>query len=156
MKVIHYDEIEAAPVETEGAANCRMCCLIGPDDEAPSFSMRRFELAPGGHTPKHAHAYEHEVYVLEGTGVVLEGEREHPLRPGSAVYVPPNQVHQFRNTGPTAAQVPVFDSASAPRRAGGLRGGVQWIAFSFQRSAFSSQISAASRSAYCLKLTADS
>jgi quercetin dioxygenase-like cupin family protein len=99
MKVIHTEQIEAAPVDMEGAVNCCIRCLIGPDDAAPSFSMRQFEVAPGGHTPKHAHAYEHEVYVLEGSGVALEGEREHPLRPGSAVYVPPNQLHQFRNTG---------------------------------------------------------
>ena len=99
MKVMHYEQIEAAPVEMDGAANCRMRCLIGPNDNAPSFSMRHFELAAGGHTPKHAHGHEHEVFVLEGTGVVLEGNKEHPLRPGSIVFIPPNQVHQFRNTG---------------------------------------------------------
>jgi len=100
MKVIHTEQIEATPVDMEGAVKCRIRCLIGPDDAAPSFSMRQYEVAPGGHTPKHTHAYEHEVFVLEGSGVVLEGEREHPLRSGSAVYVPPNQLHQFRNTGP--------------------------------------------------------
>ena len=100
MKVIHTEQIEAIPVDMEGAVKCRIRCLIGPDDAAPSFSMRQYEVAPGGHTPKHTHAYEHEVFVLEGSGVVLEGEREHPLRSGSAVYVPPNQLHQFRNTGP--------------------------------------------------------
>jgi quercetin dioxygenase-like cupin family protein len=99
MKVVQSEQIEAGQVQIDGAVNCRMRCLIGPDDAAPSFSMRLFEVAPGGHTPKHTHAYEHEVFVLEGSGVVLEGEREHPLRPGSAVYVPPNQLHQFRNTG---------------------------------------------------------
>jgi quercetin dioxygenase-like cupin family protein len=99
MKVIHTEQIEATPVDMEGAVKCRIRCLIGPDDAAPSFSMRQYEVAPGGHTPKHTHAYEHEVFVLEGSGVVLEGEREHPLRSGSAVYVPPNQLHQFRNTG---------------------------------------------------------
>ena len=99
MKVVHTEQVEAGPVQMEGAANCRMRCLIGPDDAAPSFSMRQFEVAPGGHTPKHTHAYEHQVFVLEGNGVVLEGDREHPLRSGVAVYVPPNQLHQFRNTG---------------------------------------------------------
>lgn len=102
MKVIHCEQIEAAPVEAEGAVQCRMRCLIGPDDAAPSFSMRQFEVAPGGSTPKHAHAHEHEVFILEGAGVVLEGQREHLLRPGVAVFVPPNQMHQFRNTGTTA------------------------------------------------------
>jgi quercetin dioxygenase-like cupin family protein len=99
MKVCHCEQIEPMPVSVEGAANCRMRCLIGPDDAAPSFSMRQFEVAPGGHTAKHAHAHEHEIFVLEGSGVVLEGDREHPLRPGSAVYVAPNDLHQFRNTG---------------------------------------------------------
>jgi quercetin dioxygenase-like cupin family protein len=64
--------------------------------------MRQFEVAPGGHTPLHTHGYEHEVFVLEGRGVVLEGDREHPLCSGSVVYVPPKQVHQFRNTGDVA------------------------------------------------------
>ena len=99
MKVVHCEQIEAAPVVTQGASNCLIRCLIGPDDDAPSFSMRHFEIAPGGHTPKHAHAHEHEVFIIEGEGMVLEGDREHPLRSGVVVYVPPNQTHQFRNTG---------------------------------------------------------
>ena len=61
--------------------------------------MRQFEVAPGGYTPRHSHPYEHEVFVLEGEGVVIEGETEHPLRPGDVIYVVPDEVHQFRNTG---------------------------------------------------------
>ena len=99
MKVAHYEQIQASPVDMEGAAGCRMRCLIGPDDGAPTFSMRLFEIASGGHTPKHSHAHEHEAFVLEGIGTVLEGDQEHPLRAGSSVLVPPNQLHQFRNTG---------------------------------------------------------
>lgn len=99
MKVVHLDQIDAAPVTTEGASGCRIRCLIGQEDGAPSFSMRQFEVQPGGFTPRHAHGHEHEVFVLEGTGVVLEGAKEHPLRPGVAVFVPPQQEHQFRNTG---------------------------------------------------------
>jgi quercetin dioxygenase-like cupin family protein len=101
MKIVHRDPVQLMPVAADGAVGCRMCCLIGPDDKAPSFSMRQFEVAPGGHTPKHTHAYEHEVFVIEGTGVVLEGDREHPVGPGSAIYVRPDELHQFRNTGST-------------------------------------------------------
>jgi quercetin dioxygenase-like cupin family protein len=101
MKVIHCEQIEAAPVSTEGSAGCRIRCLIGPDDRAPSFTMRQFEIAPGGYTPQHAHGHEHEVFILEGTGVVVDGSQEHSLRPGTAVFVPPKQPHQFRNTGST-------------------------------------------------------
>ena len=99
MKVIDCEHIPAAPVAAEGSAGCRIRCLIGPDDGAPSFSMRHFEVAPGGHTPEHAHGHEHEVFILEGTGVVRQGTQEHALRPGTVVYVPPKQMHQFCNTG---------------------------------------------------------
>jgi quercetin dioxygenase-like cupin family protein len=62
--------------------------------------MRHFEVAPGGHTPRHFHDYEHEVFVLEGSGVVVEGDREHRLQAGDVVFVKPNEVHQFLNPGP--------------------------------------------------------
>ncbi len=99
MKVVQYQQVEAAPVDMEGAVGCQIRCLIGEPDGAPSFSMRQFEVAPGGHTPKHTHAYEHEVFVLEGNGVALEGNVEHPLSPGSVIFVKPNELHQFRNAG---------------------------------------------------------
>ena len=99
MKVVHYEQIESTPVAAEGAVGCRIRCLVGPEDAAPSFSMRHFEVAAGGYTPRHAHGHEHEVFVLEGSGVVLEGDVEHPLRPGTVAFVPRKQEHQFRNTG---------------------------------------------------------
>ena len=100
MKVVHCEQIPLAAVATEGAQSVRMRCLLGQQDNAPSFTMRQFELAPGGHTPKHTHNYEHEVFVLEGAGVFVEGDEEHPVGPGIAVLVDPNLPHQFRNTGP--------------------------------------------------------
>jgi quercetin dioxygenase-like cupin family protein len=99
MKVVHYEQINAQAVTTEGAAGCRIRCLVDASDGAPSFSMRQFEVAPGGYTPKHSHGHEHEVFILEGAGVVDAGGTEYALRPGSAVFVPPGQEHQFRNTG---------------------------------------------------------
>lgn len=99
MKVNHYQEIEATPVDMEGASGCTVRWLVGQPDGAPNFAMRQFEVAPGGHTPRHNHPYEHEVYVLEGHGVVYEGDVEHPLKPGDVIYVAPDEMHQFRNTG---------------------------------------------------------
>ena len=86
-------------VEMEGATGCRVRQLVGQVDQAPNFAMRQFEVAPGGHTPKHFHDYEHEVFVLEGEGLVVDGDQEQPLASGDVVYVAPNDVHQFRNTG---------------------------------------------------------
>ena len=135
MKVNAYQQAEQAPVAMEGAAGCQMRRLLGPEDGTPTFAMRQFEVAPGGHTPRHSHPYEHEVFVLEGEGVVLEGEREHRLRPGDVVFVVPGEIHQFRNTGAVPlkflclipnsamspamqAQVQVADACTIPSAAG--------------------------------------
>jgi quercetin dioxygenase-like cupin family protein len=101
MKVQPSQHVELQPVNMEGASGCQVRWLLGERDGAPNFAMRQFELAPGGYTPRHFHDYEHEVYVLEGQGTVIEGDTEHPLRPGDVVLVSPNDVHQFRNTGET-------------------------------------------------------
>jgi quercetin dioxygenase-like cupin family protein len=99
MKVVNYQQVKAAPVNMEGSHNCSVRWLIGEADGAPSFAMRQFEVAAGGYTPRHFHDYEHEVFVLEGSGVVVEDRTEHPLKPGDVILVKPNEVHQFRNTG---------------------------------------------------------
>jgi quercetin dioxygenase-like cupin family protein len=99
MRVKHYQEVSASEVTMEGAAGCRVRWLIGEADQAPNFAMREFEVAPGGHTPKHFHDYEHEVYVLSGSGMVMDGDTERPIKQGDVVFVAPNDVHQFRNTG---------------------------------------------------------
>ena len=99
MQVKHHSEVPANEVTMEGAAGCRVRWLIGDADRAPNFAMREFEVAPGGHTPKHFHDYEHEVFVLAGNGVVVDGEEERPLAAGDVIFVEANDVHQFRNTG---------------------------------------------------------
>lgn len=99
MRIKQHTEVPASEVTMEGAAGCRVRWLIGEGDQAPTFAMREFEVEPGGHTPKHFHNYEHEVFVLAGAGVILDGDEERPLAAGDVVYVAPDDVHQFRNTG---------------------------------------------------------
>ena len=103
MKVCHYEQVDSSPVETNQANGCTVRRLVDPSDGAPNFTMRQLEVAPGGYTPRHHHPHEHEVYILEGSGVVLEGDRERPLKPGDVVFIAPHEVHQFRNT----AEVPL-------------------------------------------------
>jgi quercetin dioxygenase-like cupin family protein len=81
--------------------------------------MREYEVSPGGYTPRHSHPYEHEVFVLEGQGIVLEGDAEHRIGPGDVVLVAPNDLHQFRNTGraPLRFLCLVPNSAVGPRAA---------------------------------------
>ena len=99
MQVNHYEAVPQQPVEMEGSYGCQVRWLLGEPQGAPSFAMRQFEVAPGGYTPRHSHPYEHEVFVLEGEGEVIEGDQPHRLSPGAVVLVKPDEVHQFRNTG---------------------------------------------------------
>jgi quercetin dioxygenase-like cupin family protein len=86
-------------VEMEGAEGVEMQWLLKGDHGVPHFEMRRFIVHRDGHTPHHQHAFEHEVYVLSGRGVLVhEGER-YPLAPEDVVYMPANDMHQFINAG---------------------------------------------------------
>ncbi len=117
MKILSYDQIEAVPVDLDGATGCKIRCLIDDSDGAPNFAMRHFEVAPNGHTPLHSHSHEHEVFVLQGSGTIMEGDQEHPLRSGTAVFVPGGTQHQFKNTGTTPLKficlIPNLTDASA-------------------------------------------
>ena len=71
--------------------------LIGPEQGAPNFVMRLFTLDEGGHSPRHTHAWEHEIYVLSGKGMAVSAEEETAIAAGDFIYIPPNELHQLQN-----------------------------------------------------------
>ena len=81
-----------------GAENCEMQELLTESSGAPNFAMRLFEVKPNGHTPQHAHPWEHEIYILQGQGEV-RGESNIPFKAADALLVPANVLHQFYNSG---------------------------------------------------------
>jgi len=87
-------------MDMPGAAGVAMRLMVGSDDGAPNFAMRLFEVESGGHTPRHQHDYEHEILVLEGNGELInhDGDSEQ-LSAGDVVFMPANELHQFRNAG---------------------------------------------------------
>jgi quercetin dioxygenase-like cupin family protein len=99
MKITNLQKCERFPVTMDGAAGATRQVPIGKADGAPNFSIRVFTLEPGGHTPHHQHESEHLNYILEGSGVALEGEIPRPVCAGDFVLVKPHEKHQYRNTG---------------------------------------------------------
>lgn len=93
------DSSETTAVELDGVKDVAMRVLLGAADDMPNFSMRHFVVQPGGHTPKHAHDYEHQVIVLAGDGEADHGPETVQFHPGDVLYVEADQMHQFRNTG---------------------------------------------------------
>jgi quercetin dioxygenase-like cupin family protein len=84
------------PVEMAGVKGVTMAVMVGREHNAPNFSMRQFIVEPGGHSPRHSHDYEHEVFVVSGGGMVLLDGSERPIRAGDVIYVPADHEHQFR------------------------------------------------------------
>jgi quercetin dioxygenase-like cupin family protein len=94
---VEYEAVDAADGLEKGV-------LVGPDDGAPNFAIRRFTLAPGAEVPKHTNAVEHEQHVLSGEYVVGiddgsgDGE-EHVVGAGDSLLIPAGVVHWYRNEG---------------------------------------------------------
>ncbi|MCD4651924.1 MAG: cupin, partial [Candidatus Cloacimonetes bacterium] len=60
MKVQPYADVTLEDVNVDGADKVKIRWLIAEKDKAANFAMRMFEVEPGGHTPYHQHAWEHE------------------------------------------------------------------------------------------------
>ena len=101
MIVKNYHEMPAEEVEMAGAENVTIRWLLGKDSPAPNFYLRLFEVQPGGHSPYHTHAMEHEIFILEGRGWINAKGTQHAVSAGYFALVEPNEEHQFENTGKT-------------------------------------------------------
>ncbi len=95
-----FTACERQPVTDAGARGASIRWIIDTRHGAPTYRLRIIELEPGGHTPLHAHWFEHENFVLSGEGEVQIGDQVYPIRAGDVVFVPPHVTHQYRNTGP--------------------------------------------------------
>lgn len=95
MLIRNFHELDTVPYP--GGIEKRV--VIGPRQGAPTFVMRIFDLPPGASSPYHGHDWEHEVFILSGKGVVVTEDGKSPIRAEDAVFVPPDEVHCFRNTG---------------------------------------------------------
>lgn len=83
---------------TSGNASCGVIrrVLVGPDEGADDFVIRYFTLPPGGNSALEHHKHQHGVVVIHGQGRVLVGDEWHPLTPGDAVYIEPDEMHQLQ------------------------------------------------------------
>ncbi len=98
MKLIHYQDVAPIRIDNEKAKGIDGRVVIGQADEAP-FCMRVFEIQPGGHTPLHAHGWEHEIFVHSGHGHVFCQGSWKSVGAGSVLFVSANEEHQIKNGG---------------------------------------------------------
>jgi quercetin dioxygenase-like cupin family protein len=103
MKKVSREDIRGAAPEGTRGVDFRP--LLAENVDPPNFHLRLFDIAPGGNTPKHQHSWEHEVYVVSGTGKISLSDKDVPLREGDAVFVEPNEIHQFVNDSEQAMRM---------------------------------------------------
>jgi quercetin dioxygenase-like cupin family protein len=94
--ICNVADAPAKPVEMPGVKGVKMAVMCGREHGAPNFSLRQFQVEPGGHSPRHSHDYEHEVFIIEGGGTVLLDGAERPIRSGDVVFIPADHEHQFK------------------------------------------------------------
>ncbi len=98
MRISRLENVKKFRPNMEGAKDVFKQVPISKEHGAPNFSFRVFTIEPGGHTPLHNHPFEHANYVIEGKGIVVEGDKTHELKKGDFVLILPGETHQYRNT----------------------------------------------------------
>ncbi len=114
MKIIKYSDVPPTRFDNGPARGVAARVVIGKADGARNFCMRVFEIAPDGHTPKHAHDWEHEMFVHAGRGEVYGNGKWQPMAAGNVIFIPGNEEHQMKNTGTEPLVVVCLIPAGAP------------------------------------------
>ena len=96
MLIRNINDTPLQPVTMQGVQGATMAIMCGKADGAPNFALRQFRIDAGGNTPRHSHDYEHEVFVVSGSGTVLLEGAERAIRAGDVILVPAEQEHQFK------------------------------------------------------------
>jgi quercetin dioxygenase-like cupin family protein len=73
--------------------------LFGDGLRTGDFTAGVTELEVGGWLGAHRHEPSEIYYVLGGEGILSVDGRDHPVRAGTAAYIPGNSEHAIRNTG---------------------------------------------------------
>jgi quercetin dioxygenase-like cupin family protein len=61
----------------------------------PSMSMGLYVLAAGQDDPQQPHTEDEAYYIVRGHATIRVGEEDHPVGPGSVIYVEAQVPHRF-------------------------------------------------------------
>ncbi len=114
MKILKYSEVKPTHFESAEAKGVAGRVVVGKNDGANNFCMRVFEISAGGHTPKHSHDWEHEMFIHSGEGEIYGNGQWTPVKSGNAIFVPSNEEHQIRNRGKELLVVVCLVPSKAP------------------------------------------
>ncbi len=73
--------------------------LINLEDGPPTCTMTYSEIPPSETSAHHIHVWEHEVYIIKGSGTLVCDGKNYPVKAGDALFIPPNVDHYTLNDG---------------------------------------------------------
>ncbi len=96
--IVNYKEREECEVTMPGSRKVIMRWLVGKMTGATTYSMRRFEIRPGGIIPLHTHVEEHQIFVLRGQAKALGFPEGTIAKKDDVVFIPSGVEHGYDNT----------------------------------------------------------
>ena len=100
----------------EGAAR-----LVALDDNPTTCTLSYSRIEPGKTSSHHIHPWEHEVYVIKGSGTLICDGKEYPVKEGDAMFIPGNVDHYTLNYGGQGDILRIEINPLEAARSGGAR-----------------------------------
>ena len=89
---------ETAAYATSGSGR-----LVALDDNPTTCTLSYSRIEPGKTSSHHIHTWEHEVYIIKGSGTLHCDGKEYPVKAGDAMFIPGNVDHYTLNDGSRCA-----------------------------------------------------
>lgn len=101
MRIISYEEVETK--KAEGSSKLKIRWLN--NEGSRNFAVRHIEIEPDGYSPYHSHSWEHEIFVLEGSGIAVGEKGLESVTVGDLISIPGEEIHQIKNTGKSTLKI---------------------------------------------------
>jgi len=73
--------------------------LVALDDNPITCTLSYSRIEPGKTSSHHIHPWEHEIYIIKGSGTLICDGKEYPVKEGDAMFIPGNVDHYTLNNG---------------------------------------------------------
>jgi quercetin dioxygenase-like cupin family protein len=97
-----WEGVHPIEINTETVHGVIKHVLVGPEDGAPTFIIRFFEVPVGESSFFHQHPHEHGIVILHGKAKVQINDDFHILEPLSSIFISGGDQHQLVNISDTS------------------------------------------------------
>lgn len=98
MIIVSEKDIPEFELNREGMCGVKVKYLLHAGFGA-KLQVRIFTVEVGGHTAMEKHAHSHQVFVLEGEGIIKSKNVEKRIKAGDFIYIGSWEYHQIINVG---------------------------------------------------------